>query len=80
MRRIVCTTKTTVPSSTSAPNEPPIPTITGTIGRLFAGVVEGRAMSVSAAVAMFVYLWLLGPICEEIIYRGLLWGAVERLE
>jgi hypothetical protein len=36
-------------------------------------------MSVSAAIVMFLYLWLLGPICEEIIYRGLLWGAVERL-
>lgn len=37
-------------------------------------------MSVPAAVVMFVYLWLAGPICEEIIYRGLLWGAVERLQ
>ncbi|UOZ10968.1 CPBP family intramembrane glutamic endopeptidase [Amycolatopsis sp. WQ 127309] len=43
-------------------------------------LVEDRRMSVSAAVVMFVYLWLLGPICEEIIYRGLLWGAAERLQ
>ncbi|ANN19257.1 hypothetical protein SD37_29015 [Amycolatopsis orientalis] len=42
-------------------------------------LVEDRRMSVSAAVVMFIYLWLIGPICEEIIYRGLLWGAVERL-
>nr|WP_245788186.1 type II CAAX endopeptidase family protein [Amycolatopsis marina] len=42
-------------------------------------MVEDQPMSVSAAVAMFLYLWLLGPICEEVIYRGLLWGAVERL-
>lgn len=42
-------------------------------------LVGDQKMSVSAAVAMFLYLWLLGPICEEIIYRGLLWGAVERL-
>jgi membrane protease YdiL (CAAX protease family) len=37
-------------------------------------------MSISAAAVMFVYLWLIGPICEEVIYRGLLWGAVERLQ
>ncbi|UJW36624.1 CPBP family intramembrane metalloprotease [Saccharothrix sp. AJ9571] len=42
-------------------------------------LVEDQPMSVTAAVIMFLYLWLLGPICEEIIYRGLLWGAVERL-
>ncbi|WP_410614134.1 CPBP family intramembrane glutamic endopeptidase [Amycolatopsis sp. lyj-109] len=43
-------------------------------------LVEDRTMSVSAALVMFVYLWLLGPICEEIIYRGLLWGAAEQLQ
>ncbi|SEP51667.1 CPBP family intramembrane glutamic endopeptidase [Amycolatopsis saalfeldensis] len=43
-------------------------------------LIDDRKMSVSAAVVMFVYLWLAGPICEEIIYRGLLWGAVERLQ
>ncbi|RZQ64929.1 CPBP family intramembrane glutamic endopeptidase [Amycolatopsis suaedae] len=42
-------------------------------------LVKDQPMSVTAAVTMFLYLWLLGPICEEIIYRGLLWGAVERL-
>ncbi|WP_020661667.1 CPBP family intramembrane glutamic endopeptidase [Amycolatopsis benzoatilytica] len=43
-------------------------------------VVDDRKMSVPAAIVMFGYLWLVGPICEEIIYRGLLWGAVERLQ
>src|SRR4051812_35956907 len=43
-------------------------------------LVEDRQMSISAALVMFVYLWLLGPICEEIIYRGLLWGAAEQLQ
>nr|WP_307849458.1 type II CAAX endopeptidase family protein [Qaidamihabitans albus] len=43
-------------------------------------LIEDQPMSVSAAVTMFLYLWLLGPICEEIIYRGLLWGATERLQ
>lgn len=42
-------------------------------------LVGGRTMSLWAALVMFCYLWLIGPICEEIIYRGLLWGAVERL-
>jgi len=43
-------------------------------------LVEDKPMSVQAAVVMFLYLWLLGPICEEVIYRGLLWSATERLE
>lgn len=43
-------------------------------------LVENQPMSVSAAVIMFAYLWLLGPICEELIYRGVLWRAVERLQ
>nr|WP_243659006.1 type II CAAX endopeptidase family protein [Tamaricihabitans halophyticus] len=42
-------------------------------------LVDDRAMGVSAAIVMFVYLWLVGPICEEIIYRGMLWGALERI-
>ncbi|GAB3563747.1 type II CAAX endopeptidase family protein [Amycolatopsis endophytica] len=48
-------------------------------GSAISALVEEQPMSVSAAVVMFAYLWLLGPICEEIIYRGLLWSAVERL-
>lgn len=42
-------------------------------------LVDDQPMSVTAAVTMFCYLWLIGPICEEIIYRGLLWSAVERM-
>lgn len=42
-------------------------------------LVDNQPMSVTAAVVMFCYLWLIGPFCEEIIYRGLLWNAVERL-
>nr|WP_236794353.1 CPBP family intramembrane glutamic endopeptidase [Amycolatopsis sp. GM8] len=48
-------------------------------GSAIGALVENQPMSVTAAIIMFVYLWLLGPVCEEIIYRGLLWGAVERL-
>jgi membrane protease YdiL (CAAX protease family) len=42
-------------------------------------LVNDQRMSVSAAVVMFLYVWLLGPICEELIYRGLLWSAAEQL-
>lgn len=46
------------------------------VGRL----VENERMPIAAAVAMFLFVWLVGPVCEEIIYRGLLWGALERLK
>ena len=36
-------------------------------------------MSIVPAVILFVFVWLIGPVCEELIYRGLLWGALERL-
>jgi membrane protease YdiL (CAAX protease family) len=42
-------------------------------------VVGDQKVSVAAALVLFLYVWLLGPVCEEVIYRGLLWGAVERL-
>lgn len=48
---------------------------TSAIGSL----VTEEHLPVIAAVVMFLYVWLLGPVCEEIIYRGLLWGALERL-
>lgn len=42
-------------------------------------LVDSARMPVGAAIALFLFVWLVGPICEEIIYRGLLWGALERL-
>ncbi|MGX7824911.1 lysostaphin resistance A-like protein [Actinokineospora sp. 24-640] len=42
-------------------------------------LVDDQRMPVIAAVLLFLYVWLVGPLCEEIIYRGLLWGALERL-
>lgn len=41
-------------------------------------VVDGGRMPITAAVVMFLFVWLVGPICEEIIFRGLLWGAIQR--
>lgn len=43
-------------------------------------LVDNQRMPVAAAVTMFLFVWLIGPVCEEIIYRGLLWGALERLK
>ena len=36
-------------------------------------------MPLPLAVLIFLAVWLLAPLCEEILFRGLLWGAVERL-
>jgi membrane protease YdiL (CAAX protease family) len=45
------------------------------LGRL----VDNQRLPLAAAISMFLFIWLVGPICEEIIYRGLLWGALDRL-
>ncbi|HEV2783484.1 MAG TPA: type II CAAX endopeptidase family protein [Actinophytocola sp.] len=42
-------------------------------------LVDNQRLPLIAAITMFLFIWLIGPICEEIIYRGLLWGALERL-
>jgi hypothetical protein len=47
---------------------------TSAVAELFAG----QKFSVPLAVAVFLAVWLVAPICEEIVYRGLLWGAMER--
>jgi CAAX protease family protein len=43
-------------------------------------LVDHARMPLGAAIALFLFVWLIGPVCEEIIYRGLLWGALERLQ
>ncbi len=43
-------------------------------------VFEGIQMPLALAIIVFLDVWLLAPICEEIIFRGLLWGAMERRE
>ncbi len=47
---------------------------TSAVGELF----TDANLPLSAAITMFLYMSFIGPICEEIIFRGLLWGAVER--
>lgn len=44
-----------------------------------AGEVFGGARSTWLwAIVVFVVIVFVAPICEEILYRGLLWGAVDR--
>lgn len=55
-----------------------------TIGKLdpssaLASVVDAQPLPPALGVVMFVYTWLIGPACEELVFRGLLWGAIERL-
>jgi membrane protease YdiL (CAAX protease family) len=44
------------------------------IGDVFAGLRAGPVAAIGVALVVVV----LAPICEEIVYRGLLWGALER--
>ncbi|MCO1654360.1 CPBP family intramembrane metalloprotease [Pseudonocardia sp. S2-4] len=45
------------------------------VGDVFGDV----SASVPWALVVFVIVVLVAPLCEEIVYRGLLWGGVERL-
>jgi uncharacterized protein len=45
------------------------------VGDVFGGI---RAGPVMAAVVLVIVV-LIAPLCEEILYRGLLWGGLERL-
>lgn len=47
---------------------------TSAVGEVFEGVRAAWPL----AVAVFVTVVLIAPICEEIVYRGLLWGALEQ--
>jgi membrane protease YdiL (CAAX protease family) len=44
------------------------------VAELFAGQRFDTAM----AIGVFLVVWLVAPVCEEIVYRGLLWGALCR--
>jgi membrane protease YdiL (CAAX protease family) len=48
---------------------------TSAVGDVFGNV----SAPVPWAVAIFLIVVLVAPLCEEIVYRGLLWGGVERL-
>jgi membrane protease YdiL (CAAX protease family) len=48
---------------------------TSAVGEVFGGMTAPPAL----AVLIFLIVVLLAPLCEEIVYRGLLWGGVEKL-
>lgn len=47
---------------------------TSAVGEIFEGVRAAWPL----AVAVFLTVTFIAPICEEIVYRGLLWGALEQ--
>lgn len=47
---------------------------TAAVGRVY----EGMQASWPAAIAVFLTVAVVAPVCEEIIFRGLLWGALEQ--
>ncbi len=47
---------------------------TSAVGQVFSGQHVGLLM----ALFVFVVVVFVAPVCEEIVYRGLLWGAVEK--
>lgn len=42
-----------------------------------AEVFEGQRLSLALGLVLFVAVWLIAPMCEELLYRGLLWRALE---
>jgi uncharacterized protein len=48
---------------------------TSAVGDVFGGIRAGPAL----AVLVLVIVVLIAPLCEEILYRGLLWGGIEKL-
>lgn len=42
-------------------------------------LLDGLRLPPAVAVLIFLHVWLIAPVCEELLYRGLLWGAMERL-
>jgi membrane protease YdiL (CAAX protease family) len=46
---------------------------TSAVGDVFAG----RELSTTAAVVTFLAVWLIAPLGEEVLFRGVLWRALE---
>ena len=51
------------------------PDVNSAVGQAFGG--QRASVPVALAIALLVVVFV--PVCEEIVYRGLLWGAVEGL-
>ncbi|MEV0674973.1 CPBP family intramembrane glutamic endopeptidase [Actinosynnema sp. NPDC050436] len=41
-------------------------------------VLDGREPDLGAGLAIFATVWLIAPIAEEVLFRGVLWRALER--
>lgn len=42
-------------------------------------VFEGQRLSPAIAIAVFLGVWLVAPLCEELLFRGVLWRGLEHL-
>ncbi len=51
------------------------PDASSAVGDIF----DGQRSGLLAALLIGVIVVVIAPVCEEIIYRGLLWGALEKL-
>lgn len=40
-------------------------------------VFDGQRLPLGIALAIFFMVWLVAPFCEELLYRGVLWRAME---
>lgn len=40
-------------------------------------VFDGQRLSLGIALTLFFAVWLIAPFCEEVLYRGVLWRAME---
>lgn len=43
------------------------------VGELF----DGQRLPLAIGLAVFFTVWLIAPLCEEVLYRGVLWRALE---
>lgn len=41
-------------------------------------VFGNQRMTLGLAIVVFLVVWLAAPLCEEVLYRGILWSALER--
>jgi membrane protease YdiL (CAAX protease family) len=40
-------------------------------------VFDGQRLPLGLALTLFFAVWLVAPVCEEVLYRGVLWRAME---
>jgi len=40
-------------------------------------IFDGQRLPIALALVMFLVVWLVAPLCEEVLYRGVLWRAME---